>query len=54
VAPERLHQAKQFHVRFIEREGQGGGKKRSGEEREQDQRVFLLYDADNDIVTGGR
>ena len=53
VAPERPHQAKQFHVRFIEREeGKVAAEREGGKrEKQRDQRGRSLY-MDGDIVTG--
>ena len=52
-APERPHQAKQFHVRFIERgKGQGGnGKRRGVTERERERSSSYIY-MDGNMVTG--
>ena len=41
VAPERPHQAKQFHVRFIGREGGKVVAEREEGKRERDQEAFL-------------
>jgi hypothetical protein len=49
VAPERPHQAKQFHLRFIKGEGHGGREKRRG--GREFRGVFLLY-MDGDVATG--
>jgi hypothetical protein len=43
AASEGPHQAKQFHVRLIGREGQGGCGKRSREERGRERLGAVLY-----------